>query len=157
MTPNQRERLERLRRLSRLLDDSIPVPGTDQKVGLEALIGLVPGVGDLLGVALASYIVVQAHALGVPRVTVLRMLFNLGIDALVGSVPILGDLFDFVWKANVRNVALVEARIGDGSPPRGGKDVVFLVLIVSVCLLVTIGVFALSVLLVGGLIDLIRG
>ena len=96
-----------LERLAWWLDSSIVVPGTRFRVGLDALIGLIPGVGDLIGAALSAYIVAAAARRGLPRSVLLRMALNVGLEALVGVVPILGDLFDAAWKANQRNVALL--------------------------------------------------
>ncbi|HEX6104799.1 MAG TPA: DUF4112 domain-containing protein [Gemmatimonadales bacterium] len=103
--------LDRLRRLGQLLDNSIPVPGTRFRFGLDSIIGLVPGVGDLLGGALSLYIVMEAARLGVPRPLLVRMGYNVALDALVGSVPVLGDLFDAGFKANLRNLDLVQQHV----------------------------------------------
>ena len=103
------ETRERLNRLAWLLDSSIPVPGTRFTIGLEAIIGLVPVLGDLIGVALSSYIVSQASRLGAPRSVLLRMSFNVLLEGLVGIIPIAGDLFDAGFKANQRNVRLLGA------------------------------------------------
>lgn len=96
-----------LERLAWWLDSSIVVPGTRFRIGIDALIGLVPGIGDLIGTALSAYIVAAAARRGLPGSVLLRMAFNVGIEAIVGAVPILGDLFDAAWKANQRNVALL--------------------------------------------------
>jgi hypothetical protein len=104
-------RVERLRRLGYLLDNSIPIPGTGFRFGLDSIIGLVPGVGDLLGGALSVYIVLEAARLGVPRTLLARMGYNVAVDALVGAVPVLGDLFDAGYKANLRNLALVHEHL----------------------------------------------
>lgn len=104
-------RLRRLRALGRLLDDSIPIPGTRRRIGVDALIGLVPGVGDGAGALLSTYIVVQAARLGVGRSTLLRMAGNVALEALVGVIPVFGDLFDAGWKANLRNLALLQAHL----------------------------------------------
>ena len=104
---------QRLRALAHLLDDSIPVPGTGFRFGLDAVIGLVPGVGDAAGAALSAYVLVEAGRLGVPRATLLRMAGNVAIEAVVGTVPFVGDLFDAGWKANLRNLRLVEAHLAD--------------------------------------------
>jgi len=98
---------ERLNRLAWLLDNSIPIPGTRFTIGLEALIGLVPVVGDLIGVAVSTYIVNEARKLGVGRAVLIRMGFNVAVEGLVGLVPFAGDLFDAAWKANQRNVRLL--------------------------------------------------
>lgn len=99
--------VERLRRLAWLLDSSIPIPGTKLTVGLDALIGLVPGIGDLIGVALSSWILKEAHALGVSKAVLARMTLNVLIEGAVGAVPLAGDVFDAAFKANQRNVKLL--------------------------------------------------
>ena len=103
--------LERLRWLGYLLDNSIPVPGTRFRFGLDSIIGLVPGVGDLVGGALSLYIILEAARLGVPKPLLVRMGYNVAVDALVGGVPVLGDLFDAGFKANLRNLALVQQHV----------------------------------------------
>jgi hypothetical protein len=103
--------VERLRRLGNLLDNSIPVPGTSFRFGWDTVVGLVPGVGDLLGSALSLYIVLEAARLGVPRALLLRMGYNVAVDAVVGAVPVLGDIFDAGFKANLRNLALVQQHV----------------------------------------------
>jgi hypothetical protein len=100
---------ERLNFLAWLLDSSIPLPGTRFTVGLGALIGLLPFLGDVIGVALSSLIVAEASRLGAPRTLLTRMAFNVAVDGLVGLVPFLGDAFDAGWKANQRNVRLLNA------------------------------------------------
>ncbi len=96
-----------LERLAWWLDSAFVVPGTRFRVGLDALIGLVPGIGDLVGTALSAYIVAVAARRGLPGSVLLRMAFNVGVETIVGAVPLLGDLFDAAWKANQRNVALL--------------------------------------------------
>jgi len=100
---------ERLRQLAWLLDSSIPVPGTRLTIGLDALIGLFPFVGDLVGVLLSAYIVGEAARLGAPKSVLWRMSLNAGIEGLVGIVPLAGDVFDAAFKANQRNVRLLDA------------------------------------------------
>lgn len=114
------ETLARLRRTSRLLDSAVTVPGTSYRIGLDPIVGLLPGVGDVPTTVVSAYIVVEAARLGVPRATLARMVANLGIDAVVGSVPLVGDVFDAVWKANDRNVALLERRLDE--PGGGTRD-----------------------------------
>jgi hypothetical protein len=99
--------IDRLRRLAWLLDSSIRIPGTRITIGLEALIGLVPVIGDLVGVALSGYIVAEAARLGVGRSVLARMAFNVALEGLAGLVPLAGDVFDAAWKANQRNVGLL--------------------------------------------------
>lgn len=90
------------------LDSSIPLPG-GYRIGLDGIIGLIPGVGDIVGGGLSSWILYQGYQQGVPKFILARMLINVFVDAVVGAIPIAGDLFDFFWKANQRNAALLEA------------------------------------------------
>jgi len=101
--------LESLKRLAWLLDSSLPVPGTRFTVGLDALIGLFPFLGDMIGVLLSSYILSQAAKLGAPRSVLQRMGLNVAIEGAIGIIPFAGDLFDAAFKANQRNVRLLEA------------------------------------------------
>ena len=100
--------LARLRALTRLMDQAFGVPGTKWRFGLDALFGLVPGLGDIVGGVIAVYAVHVARQLRVPGVIQIHMLSNIAIDATVGTIPILGDLFDFVFKAQTRNLALLD-------------------------------------------------
>ncbi len=98
--------------LSHLLDDFLRIPGTQIRFGLDGMIGLIPGIGDVLG-AMASWIIILAAWLrGVPKVTLARMLANVAIETVIGTVPVLGDAFDIAWKANRRNFALLERATG---------------------------------------------
>jgi len=94
-------------RLAWWLDNAITVPGTRFRIGFDALIGLIPGVGDLVGTLLSSYIIAVAASQGLPPSALARMAINVGIEAIVGVVPIVGDLFDAAWKANQRNIKLM--------------------------------------------------
>lgn len=139
--------LERLRRLGQLLDNSIPVPGTGFRFGLDTIIGLVPGVGDLLGGALSLYIILQASRLGVPRPLLARMGYNVAVDVLVGSIPLVGDLFDAGFKANLRNLALIDQHVERPAVARrAGWRFVSLVAVALVALLAA--AIAVAVLLV---------
>ena len=100
--------VDRARAAAHVLDSALRIPGTNIRVGLDPLVGLVPGVGDLVGGVLSAYVVVLAVRHGAPRSVLLRMLSNVAIDSLVGAVPVVGDLFDVGWKASTRNVALLE-------------------------------------------------
>ena len=99
--------LRRLDRLAWILDSSIPLPGTKFRIGLDGLIGLVPGIGDAVGALLSSYIIAQAAGSGAPASVLTRMGLNVLVESFVGLVPIIGDLFDFGFKANARNVRLL--------------------------------------------------
>ena len=106
--------------LSHLLDDFLRIPGMQIRFGLDGIIGLIPGIGDILG-AMASWIIILAAWLrGVPRITLARMLANVAIETIIGTIPILGDAFDIAWKANRRNYALLERSIG-AVPSYGGR------------------------------------
>ncbi|WP_437602958.1 DUF4112 domain-containing protein [Sorangium sp. So ce590] len=107
----EEERLKRLSALGHFLDNAIRIPGVGYRVGYDALIGLVPGVGDLIGFGLSMYIVLSAARYRLPVSTVLRMMLNVGLDTLFGAVPLLGDLFDAAYKANVRNLDLLRAHL----------------------------------------------
>jgi hypothetical protein len=102
------ETRHRLQRLAWLLDSSIPIPGTRLSIGIDALIGLVPFIGDLIGVLASSYILAEAARIGVGRSVLLRMALNVALEGIVGVVPLAGDVFDAAWKANQRNVRLLE-------------------------------------------------
>lgn len=103
--------LERARAIARMMDNAVRIPGTNIRVGLDALLGLFPGLGDVSGAVFGGYIVLLAARLGVSPVVVSRMLLNLGLDMATGAVPLLGDLVDVAWKANTRNLALLERAI----------------------------------------------
>jgi hypothetical protein len=105
--------LRRGRALARVLDDLVRIPGTRFRIGLDPLLGLVPGLGDWLGWAAASDLLITAARLGVPAPVLLRMGANTALDALVGVIPLLGDAFDIGWKANRRNLKLLERYVGD--------------------------------------------
>ena len=98
---------DKLNRLAWLLDNSIRVPGTQIRFGLDGLIGLVPGIGDAAGAIISSHILTQAAQLGAPKSLLMKMGFNIGFDAILGLIPGIGDMADFVWKANYRNVQLL--------------------------------------------------
>jgi hypothetical protein len=137
--------LERLRNLARLLDSALRIPGTRIRFGLDALIGLVPGIGDAIGALFSAYIIYQAARLGVPRTTLVRMLANVGLDTIVGEIPLLGDLFDVGWKSNIRNLGLLEQHIRQPAAARAGSRRVLLVLGAALSILLVV-VIALGIL-----------
>ena len=100
------ERLVRLERLATLMDAARVVPGTNIRFGADAVIGLIPGAGDLVSAAISSLIVLEARRMGAPGHLVARMVANIAIDGAVGTVPVLGDIFDVAFRANLRNVRL---------------------------------------------------
>lgn len=95
-------------RLARLLDSQFRVPGTRMRFGVDGVLGLLPGVGDAAGLALATMVIVQAVRLGARGSTVARMVLNVALDTVVGAIPVLGSVFDFAFKANNRNVSLLQ-------------------------------------------------
>lgn len=101
----------KLQRLARIMDSAIVIPGTEIRIGWDPVIGLIPGFGDAASAIVSCYIVLKSAKLGAPPIILLRMLINIIIDALLGIVPFIGDLFDVAWKANVRNVDLLERAI----------------------------------------------
>jgi uncharacterized membrane protein len=103
--------VRRMQSLANLLDTAFVIPGTRQRVGIDAIIGLIPGAGDVMTTLLSSYIVWEARNLGVSRTALTRMLTNLGIHAAFGALPIVGDLFDAFFRVNQRNMRIVRAQL----------------------------------------------
>ena len=101
------ERIARLDKLATLLDVAFRIPFTRIRFGVDGLIGLAPGLGDVITTGLSLWIVHEAYQLGVPRKLILRMLGNVAIDGMIGAVPVAGDMFDVLWRANRRNVRLL--------------------------------------------------
>jgi len=110
--PSRAERIARLDALARLLDTALVLPGTNIRLGLDALMGIVPGIGDLITTLTSLYIVYEAHQLGAPKHLIIRMMANVALDGVVGAVPIVGDAFDVFWRSNRRNVALLQNYLG---------------------------------------------
>ncbi|HEY9518456.1 MAG TPA: DUF4112 domain-containing protein [Gemmatimonadales bacterium] len=146
--------LARLRRYADWLDSGIRIPGLGWRIGLDSILGLVPGVGDATGAILGGWVVVEAVRGGARPATLIRMLMNLALDAIAGAVPLVGDLFDFVWKANSRNIALLERHQHDpvkaGRADRGFVAVLVIVTAV-VCVVPVIGGIYLAAKLLGWL------
>jgi len=108
-----RAAVKRMQLVAHALDESVRVPGTDFRIGLDPLLGLLPGTGDVVSGVLSLYIVVESARLGVSYATLFEMLAYVGVDVAAGSVPVVGDLFDAVWKANMRNVSLALDELAD--------------------------------------------
>jgi hypothetical protein len=102
------DRIARLDALATLLDTALVLPGTNVRFGLDALLGLVPGIGDIITTAMSLYIVHEARELGAPGHLIARMLANVALDGIVGAVPLIGDVFDVLWRANRRNMRLLQ-------------------------------------------------
>jgi hypothetical protein len=116
---------ENLDLLSRVLDTWFRIPGTNIRVGLDGIIGFVPGIGDVIGGLASTIIVLAAFFRGVPLITILRMVANLGIEVVVGLVPVLGNFFDIGWRANRRNYHLLERSLAAG-PRDTWRDWIFM-------------------------------
>lgn len=116
-------RLARMRALSRLLDNSISLPG-GYRIGIDPLIGLIPGVGDLLTSTLSAWFIYDAARLGLPKRILFRMALNVAVESLLGFIPLVGDLVDAVWKANARNMRLVEQHYHPALPGRSARRLI---------------------------------
>lgn len=142
----------RLRRISQTMDEAFRLPG-GYRIGIDGIIGLIPGFGDTAGAIVSSYIIAEAARLGVPSRILALMIYNVLVETIIGFVPVLGDLFDFAWKANIRNVRLLERHMGENpGGPEAQRRLVRVVLFVLALLVVAI--VAVSVLVIAGLISL---
>jgi hypothetical protein len=126
--------------VAKLMDSAFVIPGTNKRIGLDAVIGLLPVVGDAIGAIVSGYIMTTAAKLGVSRVVLARMMMNTAIDTVVGIVPFVGDLFDAAWKANVKNAALLEKAVIDPKAARRSSAGVMAALIGGVVLLTVGGI-----------------
>jgi hypothetical protein len=136
--------LAQLRQLSHLWDQAIGIPGTKWRIGLESIIGLLPIGGDWIGLVMSSYILFHAVKFNLPRSIMVRMVINILIDAIVGAVPILGDLFDTTWKANTKNVNLLEAHLKSPQKSQSADKLMLWLLFVG-CILFVVLLFGISV------------
>ncbi len=106
--PQSQENLvEHVESLAQLMDSRFNIPGIPAPLGLDTLIGFIPGIGDTIGLGVSGYIISQAARLGLPKRKLVKMSFNVGIDWLIGLIPLIGDIFDWGWKANNRNAAII--------------------------------------------------
>jgi hypothetical protein len=108
--------LNRIRKLSRLMDTAIGIPGTKFRIGIDPIIGLVPGAGDIISTGFSAYIIYLATRFGLPSKDLRKMIFNIGLEAAVGTVPIVGDMFDAYYKSNIRNLAILEQHLQIAEP-----------------------------------------
>ena len=145
--------LQRIRSLTHVLDNAIAIPGTRIRVGLDPLLGLLPGGGDVAGAVLSAYIVLEAARFGLPKETLMRMLTNLLLDMVLGTVPLVGDFFDATWKANSRNLDLLEAHIKNPKPQRA-SDRLFLIFLIAALVLIVVGTGTIAFLVVNFLVHL---
>ena len=152
LTPGQTSRLDALRKVARLLDTAFPVPGTSARFGLDPILGLIPGLGDLVAPLFTLGLILQARDIGVPGVVLFRMIANVAIDTIVGLVPLAGDLFDFAWKSNIRNLALLEQHVYEEHPASAG-DWTFVIMSIALLLIIA----AVPFLVLGWLIGVLSG
>ena len=115
-SPSREAAVRRMQTVANLLDTAFVLPGTKQRVGIDAIIGLIPALGDIMTTILSSYIIWEARNLGVSRFALTRMLANLGIHAAVGSLPLVGDVFDAFFRVNQRNMKIVRAQLERAQP-----------------------------------------
>lgn len=108
--------LNRIRKFSRLMDTAIGIPGTKFRIGLDPIIGLVPGAGDIVDTAFSAYLIYLATRFNLPQKTLGKMIYNIGLEAVIGSVPLVGDIFDAFYKSNMRNLALLEEHLAVVEP-----------------------------------------
>lgn len=153
MSKKERKQIEieeSLETLSRYLDGLFKVPGTGWKFGLDSLIGLIPNVGDITTSLVSFYILIAGARYGVPKITLLRMAFNIGLDYVVGVIPFIGDAFDFFWKSNKQNMDLIRTR-GAGKDTGTTGDYVFVFAIIGILIAILVGSILLSLFILGSI------
>lgn len=156
VAPSKLATLNRLRKFSRLLDNAIGIPGTKFRVGLDPILGLIPGGGDFLGTVLSAYLVIEAARLGLPKETLFKMVSNIVLESAVGTIPVVGDLFDVAWKANTKNFELLETHLN--IPQEVEKqNYWFIVLLIAGLVVFGLGILAISFLTLKLFIGLFTG
>lgn len=155
-TENRAITLQRIRQISHFLDNAVPIPGTTYRVGLDPILGLLPGGGDTIATFFSAYIVWEAARMGLPRETLVRMVWNIILDTLLGVIPVVGDLFDLAWKANVKNIALLETHLASPIPSKK-VDRVFVILLLFGLALFVMAIAFVSVLVFRLLLSLFTG
>ena len=143
-----------LRRFAFLMDEAFTIPGTRLRLGVDALLGLIPGIGDVIGGVLSTWIVAGALRHRVPARIIMRMVVNIAIDLLFGAVPVAGDVFDFLFEENMRNMRLLEKHRDRRRPPRTGGQIAFfiilvIVIVLAIALTILTGFVALALWLIG--------
>ena len=138
--------LDLVKRLSYFLDSAIPIPGTRYRIGLDPIIGLIPGIGDAVTSLMSTYIILIALQMRVSKWTLVRMVFNVLIESLVGVLPVVGDLFDAVWKSNERNRLLLETSMKNPAGRRIDRWFVILVVLALLAIFVATGTVAFIIL-----------
>ena len=143
-----------LRRFAFLMDEAFTLPGTRIRVGIDALLGLIPGIGDVIGGVMSTWIVAGALRHRVPGLIIMRMIFNIAVDLLFGAVPVAGDVFDFLFEENVKNMRLLEKHRDRRRPPRSTAAIAFVAIMVLLLILllsisIVAGVVALGLWIIG--------
>jgi hypothetical protein len=110
--PSREDAIARVTMVAKLMDSAFVIPGLNRRVGLDSVLGLVPGIGDAISAALASYIIWEARQLGLPRWKIARMIGNVAVDTTIGAIPLAGDLFDVYFKSNERNLRIIHEHLG---------------------------------------------
>jgi hypothetical protein len=153
LTEEEQRRYQRLEQLADLLDNAIRIPGTPWRIGLDPILGLIPGLGDALGAAASSWILIEAARFGVSPAVLLRMLYNVGLDTALGAVPGIGDLFDFAWKSDSKNLALLRRHLEQpGETRRASRRL--LIAVIAALLVLSAGAVAAAALVIKYLLSL---
>ncbi|MDJ0569135.1 MAG: DUF4112 domain-containing protein [Pleurocapsa sp. MO_192.B19] len=151
--PKQVAKVNKLRRISRLLDNAIPIPGTKFRFGLDPILGLLPGGGDTVTGGISAYIVVEAARMGLPREVLYKMVGNILLDSFAGTIPVLGDIFDVGWKSNVKNIELLEKHLDIAETSKSER--LFTVGLILLLTLIVLGFAAITVFTVSRLWNLL--
>ena len=143
-----------LRRFAYWMDEAFSVPGTPFRIGIDALLGLIPGIGDIIGGVLSTWIIAGALRHRVPGHIILRMVANIALDLLLGAVPVAGDVFDFLFEENMKNMRLLEKYRDRRQPPRSTKGILLVIIavvlfVILLALLILAGMIALVLWLIG--------
>lgn len=143
-----------LRKFAFLMDQAFPIPGTNVRVGFDAVLGLIPGIGDVVGAVLSTWIIAGALRHRVPMRVILRMIANVAVDLIFGAVPVAGDVFDFLYEENMMNMRLLEKHRDRTRPPRRSSEIalilaVIIAFLVGLALTLVVALIALVVWLIG--------
>ena len=154
--PSHIAHLRRIRQISHLLDNAIGIPGTKYRIGIDPILGIVPGGGDFVAMVFSAYMIVTAAQMGVSQEKLVQMVSNVIVDTFAGTVPVVGDLFDVAWKSNIKNLALLEEHLGS---PQTGTAVNwwFVVAILAGLFLIMLAIVSLSVLIISWLVGAVNG
>ena len=143
LTQGQQARLVALRRIAELMDSAFVLPGTTYRIGLDPILGLVPWVGDFVSPLFTVALLWQARDVRVPKFVLGRMIFNAAVDAIIGVIPFAGDLFDFGWKANLQNMALLERHAYEHHPA-SLSDWAFVITMITIVILLAVVPFVIA-------------